>query len=115
MTGADAPAVPAISASNTECSNGTRSRTLLPGVGPAVSGASWTPYDGHANPLNLLHALHKGFVENGGRYIPNTTVTEAAAAPGDFRIRSAVGEIAAPRVVVAAGSRQCRAGAAVRA
>jgi glycine/D-amino acid oxidase-like deaminating enzyme len=76
---------------------------LLPGVGPAVSGASWTPYDGHANPLNLLKALHKGFIDNGGRYIANTTVSEAAAASGDFRIRTAAGEIAAPRVVVAAG------------
>jgi glycine/D-amino acid oxidase-like deaminating enzyme len=76
---------------------------LLPGVGPAVSGASWTPYDGHANPLHLLKALHKGFIDNGGRYIANTTVAEAAAASGDFRIRTTAGEIAAPRVVVAAG------------
>src|SRR6516165_5800280 len=60
---------------------------ILPGLSPAVSGASWMPYDGHANPLNLLHALHKGFVENGGRYLPNGTVTEAMAAAGDFRIR----------------------------
>jgi glycine/D-amino acid oxidase-like deaminating enzyme len=76
---------------------------MLPGVGPAVSGASWTPYDGHANPLALLHALHKGFVEKGGRYLPNTTVHEAAAAPCDFRISAANGDIAAPRVVLAAG------------
>src|ERR1700682_6337410 len=33
---------------------------LLPGLGPTVVGASWTPYDGHANPLNLLHALPRG-------------------------------------------------------
>jgi octopine oxidase subunit B len=72
---------------------------LLPGLGPAVTGASWTPYDGHANPLNLLHALHKGFVERGGRYLPNTTVAEAAVAPGDFRI----GDVAAPKIVLAAG------------
>ncbi len=76
---------------------------MLPGIGPTVTGASWTPYDGHANPLNLLHALHKGFVEKGGRYAPNTTVSDAAAAPGDFRISAAAGEIAAPRVVLAAG------------
>jgi glycine/D-amino acid oxidase-like deaminating enzyme len=76
---------------------------MLPGVGPAVTGASWTPYDGHANPLNLLHALHKGFVERGGRYIPNTTVGDATAAPGDFRISAATDEIAAPTVVLAAG------------
>src|SRR6516164_7479705 len=76
---------------------------MLPGLGPAVSGASWTPYDGHANPLNLLHALHKGFAENGGRYLPDNTVTEAMAAPDDFRIRLAGGEIGAPKVVLAAG------------
>jgi glycine/D-amino acid oxidase-like deaminating enzyme len=76
---------------------------MLPGLGAAVSGASWTPYDGHANPLNLLYALHKGFVENGGRYLPDNTVTEAMAAPDDFRIRLAGGEIGAPKVVLAAG------------
>src|SRR5436305_4364193 len=65
---------------------------LLPGLGPAVIGASWTPYDGHANPLNLLHALHKGFVEKGGHYLPNNTVNKAIAAPGDFRIRADGGE-----------------------
>src|SRR6266478_6640316 len=76
---------------------------LLPGLGPAVIGASWTPYDGHANPLNLLHALHKGFVEKGGRHIPNSTVTEATAASGDFRVRAAGGEIGAAKIVLAAG------------
>jgi hypothetical protein len=43
-------------------------------------GASSTPYDGHASPLDLLHALHKGFVENRGRYISNTAVCDAALA-----------------------------------
>jgi hydrogen cyanide synthase HcnC len=76
---------------------------MLPGLGPAVIGGSWTPYDGHANPLELLHALHKGFIERGGRYLPNSAVTEADASPGDFRIHIAAGEISAPRVVLAAG------------
>src|SRR5437763_9253670 len=59
---------------------------MLPGLGADVTGASWTPYDGHANPLNLLHALHKAFLGKGGAYLPNRTVSEAQAAPGDFRI-----------------------------
>src|SRR5215467_15164625 len=54
---------------------------VLSGLGPTVSGASWTPYDGHANPLSLLHALHKGFAENGGCFLPNSSVTEAVASP----------------------------------
>jgi len=76
---------------------------MLPGLGPSVIGGSWTPYDGHANPLNLLHALHTGFVDKGGRYIPNTTIGKANPAPGDFRIGTGEGEIGAPKVVLAAG------------
>jgi glycine/D-amino acid oxidase-like deaminating enzyme len=76
---------------------------MLPGLGPAVSGASWTPYDGHANPLSLLHAMHRGFAANGGRYLPNSTVTGVSSAAGDFRIPLPCGEIGAPKVVLAAG------------
>jgi len=76
---------------------------ILPGLGTSVAGASWTPYDGHANSLNLLHALHKGFVEKGGAYLPNRTVTEAKAAPHDFRIELGGEAITAPKIVLAAG------------
>src|SRR5262249_21601235 len=76
---------------------------MLPGLGPAVSGASRTRSAGHANPLSLLHALHMSFAENGGRYFPNSKVAEAGVAPGDFRIQLAGGEISAPKVVLAAG------------
>jgi hydrogen cyanide synthase HcnC len=76
---------------------------MLPGLGPAVTGGSWTPYDGHVNSLYLLHALHKGFVERGGTYLPNRTVDYAAAQPNDFRLGNGADEIAAPKIVLAAG------------
>ncbi|MBV9858703.1 MAG: FAD-binding oxidoreductase [Alphaproteobacteria bacterium] len=76
---------------------------MVPGLGAAVSGASWTPYDGHANPLALLQALHRGFVAKGGLYLPNSTIGYAAVAPHDFRITPAGEEFAAPKVVLAAG------------
>jgi glycine/D-amino acid oxidase-like deaminating enzyme len=76
---------------------------LLPGLGPAVTGASYTPYDGHADPLALLRAFHTGFVLGGGRYYPHSRVAAAAAAPGDFRLRAGSEEIAAPKAVLAAG------------
>jgi hydrogen cyanide synthase HcnC len=76
---------------------------MLPGIGPAVVGASWTPYDGHVNSLALFHALHRGFAAKGGTYLPNCTVTEAAAAPGDFRIEAGGEAILAPKIVLAAG------------
>ena len=76
---------------------------MLPGIGPAVTGASWTPYDGHANSLALFHALHRGFAGRGGTYLPNRTVTSARAAPRDFRIDIGGETIAAEKVVLAAG------------
>ena len=86
---------------------------LLPGIGPTVVGASFTQYDGHANSLNLLHALHRGFTGLGGMYLPNRTIADAGAAPRDFRLgrrrdRRAGGG-------AHGGARQCQARAAVRA
>ena len=78
-------------------------RDMLPGLGVAVVGASWTRYDGHANSLNLLHALHQGFIDRGGTYIPNRTVDYAGVAPNDFRLGSGADEISAPKIVLAAG------------
>ena len=76
---------------------------MLPGLGPSVTGASWTPYDGHANSLQLFHALHRAFAGKGGTYLPNRTVTEASVAPRDFRISFGEETIGAPDVVLAAG------------
>src|SRR5258708_13228252 len=59
-------------------------KDLLPAIGPAVVGASWTRYDGHANSLNLLPALHKAFVARGGTYIPNPTIATPAPPPPTF-------------------------------
>jgi len=78
-------------------------RGMLPGLGPRVVGASWTPYDGHANPLHLLHALHRAFTEAGGHYLPNARVAEAHAAPHEFVVEAGGHRVAAPRIVLAAG------------
>lgn len=83
--------------------DGKQVRDMLPGLGDRVVGASWTPYDGHANPLNLLHALHRAFTALGGRYVPEAGVTAASAAPNDFRVTTPAGDFAAPRIVLAAG------------
>ena len=76
---------------------------MLPGLGPAVSGASWTPYDGHASPLSLLHALHRALRDKGGTYLPNRTVIRATSAPRDFRIEAGGDTLSAPKIVLAAG------------
>ena len=75
-------------------------------VGSAVAGASYTPYDGHAKPLNLLHALH----ETGTVETRRAVHSQSLRSPRPrwrrttFRIHAVDGEIGAPpRVVLAAG------------
>jgi glycine/D-amino acid oxidase-like deaminating enzyme len=76
---------------------------MLPQVGPEVAGASFCPFDGHVNALRTLRALHVAFARLGGRYRPNHAVERIEAHTGEFRLATAAGEIAAGRVVLAAG------------
>ena len=77
---------------------------VIPGLGPRVVGGSFSPLDGHVDPLTLHHALHKAFIKAGGAYAANTPVLQIAPRKGGgFRLRSTNGEFDAPRVVLAAG------------
>ncbi|SDA10124.1 Glycine/D-amino acid oxidase [Methylobacterium sp. UNC378MF] len=76
---------------------------MVPGLGPQVVGASWTPYDGHASPLHLLRALHAAFQGAGGLYRPNALVTAIKALPGDFAVDLGADTVRAPRLVLASG------------
>ncbi|XQU70394.1 hypothetical protein OJJOAM_003183 [Cupriavidus sp. H18C1] len=44
--------------------------SLVPGLGPDVTGAIWTPHDGIVNPLKLLRAFHIAFSQSDVRYLP---------------------------------------------
>ena len=76
---------------------------LLPGLGEAVSGGSYCPLDGHANPLYLLRALHAGFLGFGGRYHPNRRVTKIHCDDHGFRLDTHRGTVQANKVLIAAG------------
>lgn len=78
-------------------------KRLVPAVGPEAVGASWTRYDGAANPLFLLRGLHAGILKLGGTYTPNARVTAISARPNDFRIAAGGQTFNAPRLVLAAG------------
>ncbi len=75
----------------------------LPGVSPAVTGASWSDLDGHANPLYLLRALHAGLVHHGGCYLTGAPVERIRSVKGGFHIERAAASVEAGRVVLAAG------------
>ncbi|MCC7485175.1 MAG: FAD-binding oxidoreductase [Burkholderiales bacterium] len=75
----------------------------IPAAGPEAVGASYTRYDGAANPLYLLRALHAGILRLGGRYAPGARVASIVARPGDFRVDAGGTTFAAPKLVLAAG------------
>jgi glycine/D-amino acid oxidase-like deaminating enzyme len=77
--------------------------TMLPQVGPDVVGASFCPADGHVNALRFLHALHVAFQRLGGSYRPGHTVERVERRNGEFRLHTRGGELAAGKVVLAAG------------
>jgi glycine/D-amino acid oxidase-like deaminating enzyme len=76
---------------------------MLPQIGPEVAGASFCPADGHVNALRLLYALHVGFARQGGTYHSSRAVDRIEPRAGEFRLHTANGEIAAGRIVLAAG------------
>lgn len=78
-------------------------RRRVPGIGPTVLGATFCPLDGHANPLKLLRALHRGFALHGGAYLPLAPVSGVRREGEGFLLDTAGGTIAAGRVVLASG------------
>ena len=78
-------------------------KKLMPEIGPEIAGASYTPYDGAANPLYLLRSLHAALIKRGGAYFPQSKVTAVKAAPHDFTVSTTNGTYNAPKLVLAAG------------
>ncbi|MEJ8823273.1 FAD-dependent oxidoreductase [Variovorax humicola] len=76
----------------------------VPAIGPAVIGASYTPMDGHTNPLKLLRALHAANLKRGVRYVSGQPVKNVVAQPrAGGSLFTIEGRWQAPRVVLAAG------------
>ncbi|MDR3095794.1 MAG: FAD-binding oxidoreductase [Paraburkholderia sp.] len=78
-------------------------RERLPGIGPAVAGASYSPMDGHVNPLKLLRALHTAMQRHGVRLVSGARAQRVTPERGGFVVESAAGTFRAGRVVLAAG------------
>lgn len=78
---------------------------LLPAVtlGPDVTGASYCKLDGHVNPLHLYSALLRALPALGGQVQFRYSVDRITPTNGGYRVGSATRELAAPRVIVAAG------------
>lgn len=78
---------------------------LLPGLrlGPKVTGASYSPQDGEADPLALLRALHEVMRRNGVDVRSGVTAQTIARTVDVFRVTTTAGVFEAPRIILAAG------------
>ncbi|HVZ10428.1 NAD(P)/FAD-dependent oxidoreductase [Rhodopila sp.] len=75
-------------------------RTMVSGLGDEVTGASFCPIDGHANPSYLLRGLHQAL---GSAYHPRKSVERIDATVQDFTVHAAGVSYVAPKLVIAAG------------
>lgn len=76
---------------------------MVPGIGPEVRGASWTPVDGIANPLKLLRALHMSFAQRAVDYLPRCPAQNIRQNDGVFEIITPAGTVRGRKLVLASG------------
>jgi glycine/D-amino acid oxidase-like deaminating enzyme len=76
---------------------------MLPGLGPDVLGASFSPQDSHVSPLYLLRALQEGLQLSGGSYRPNFRIDEITCERNGFTVSSQGRRIQGRRLVIGAG------------
>ncbi len=78
-------------------------RKLVPEIGTDFAGASYSRYDGQANPLRLLHALHRGYMRGDSRYLPGMGVLDIKHNGSKFVLTTSRGKVTAERIVLASG------------
>ncbi|WP_250536754.1 FAD-dependent oxidoreductase [Caballeronia sp. AZ10_KS36] len=78
-------------------------RERIPQIGPKVIGASYTPMDGHVNPLKLLRGLHASMQTRGVRLVSAERAERIVPERNGFVVHGKRGTYRAGRVVLAAG------------
>lgn len=78
-------------------------REMVPIIGPEVTGASYSPHDGHVNPLYLLRSLHTAAQQLGARYVSGAKTLSIAKDGDGFRAETEAGIFRSGKVVIAAG------------
>jgi glycine/D-amino acid oxidase-like deaminating enzyme len=79
---------------------------LIPEIelGEEVSGAMYTPEQGHVNPLKLLAAMRSAFQKKGGTFIGAQTVSAIVPnADGSVTVKTIRGDYQCQKVVIASG------------
>jgi glycine/D-amino acid oxidase-like deaminating enzyme len=72
-------------------------------IGANITGASFSPHDGHCNPLFLIRALHVAIRKHGGKCHPGCAVQELQHDGRRFQVKTPKGIFEAEKLVLAAG------------
>ena len=75
--------------------------THLPGLGESIHGGTWSPHDGHCNPLLLLRALLTASLKMGLSYHPGCSVQHLESNRVGFTANTLGGNFSAERIIVA--------------
>ena len=78
-------------------------RKRVPLVGPDVVGATYTPMDGHTNPLKLFRALYDAAAKEGVQFKTGCGTEDISYANGIFTVKAGGKLWQAPKLVLAAG------------
>ena len=78
-------------------------RARLPAIGPQVLGATYTPMDGHVNPLKLMRALHAACLHHAVDIHAGARAEKITFGGDGFTVATAAGVHRARKVVLAAG------------
>jgi glycine/D-amino acid oxidase-like deaminating enzyme len=107
----DKAAIEARHGVETEMLGSAEVRSLAPFLSDRVIGGAFCAAEGRANPLLASGALAGAARRAGARLLLGTRVEAIADAPEGFRVRTGAGEIAARRVLNAAGAEAGRVAA----
>lgn len=94
---------PGVGANDREMWSAEEVRKIMPFVGPEVSGASYSPHDGHVNPLYLLRSLHASSQHLGAHYVSGAKTIGIAKDGAGFAVETEAGTFRGGKVVIAAG------------
>tara|TARA_R110000868_G_scaffold160385_2_gene389899 strand:+ start:393 stop:1514 length:1122 start_codon:yes stop_codon:yes gene_type:complete len=86
-----------------EVLRGVQLSQRLPGVGPAVVGACYSPMDGDVNPLKLLRALHQACQLQGVHLLSGHKVMGIEAGDNGFVVTAGEQQVRSEQLVLAAG------------
>ncbi|APA90599.1 FAD-binding oxidoreductase (plasmid) [Paraburkholderia sprentiae WSM5005] len=78
-------------------------KARIPEIGGSIAGATYTPMDGHVNPLKLLLGLRRGLTNRKAHLVNSERVVRIDSQPGGFVVHGQRGHWCSARVVLAAG------------